>query len=99
MRTRVIREVDGVYDLLARQFSSQQSLYMTHIYIVPQALQGKHRSLTAHIAEGDVRLDAQDTPRVFGHGGVRWHGGRKQASASSARSHLRRSVNGYGAGR
>ena len=60
MRTRVIREVDGVYDLLARQFSSQQSLYKTHIYIVPQALQGKHRSLTAHIAEGDVRLDAQD---------------------------------------
>ena len=71
MRTRVIREVDGVYDLLARQFSSQQSLYKTHIYIVPQALQGKHRSLTAHIAEGDVRLDAQDTPRVFGYGEVR----------------------------
>ena len=71
MRTRVVREVDGVYDLLARQFSTKQEGCKTHIYIVPQALQGEDRSLTAHIAEGDVRLDAQDTPRVFGHGGIR----------------------------
>ena len=41
-----------------------------HIDIVAQTLQREDGSLAPDVSKGDVRLDAQDTPRVFGYGGV-----------------------------